>query len=1151
MPRDDLLIIHKQEVTRGIGAEPCLQLNLQRNELRSHAHRPPPGRLHYRFKQKLAQVSCTHQRERGDALEIVIQMNLPPHVSCQSLSTRNWQRQSFVHGIDPGQWLTYCLVVRDLTHQNQWKDMSALLHVPRHTGDLTIIAAPACKPWAWLHKSLSAPVEHISGISSSLAMLHLADGQVHLPYKLMYQLEVCISHGYLREYNLNHAFATRLQSLDNDTGTPGMAQYLLEHIAGLKQHFVDPTDIFKYQYEVKAFRPAPPSYCIALQSATITPTTMYFHTPTVEMSNRILRKYSQLDRHFLRVKFRDEQHFGRVRAADDGSDDAIFKRFNQVLKQGITVGGRTFHFLAYGNSQLRENGAYFFASTHELSAEDLRKQMGTFSQIKVVAKYASRLGQAFSTTRAAWNQVEVVDIDDINRNGFCFSDGVGKMSLFVARMIAEHLKLPSSPEHCPSALQFRLGGYKGIIVVDKHLTGQVIQLRPSQNKFPASHRGLEICRSAQYSATFLNQQIILLLSCLGVPDEAIVERQREMIRDLHTAMSDEQMAVRLLLKSVDQNRTTEALASMIQDGFMRVQEPFFMSCLRLWLSWSVKWLKEKARILIPDGAFLLGCVDETGILQGHVEEANPEKKQSLLPKIFVQTSTTDPSNPSKATTQVIIGLCMIARNPSLHPGDIRIVEAIDVPELHHLKNVVVFPRTGDRDIPGMCSGGDLDGDDYLVIWDPEMIPTEWNHEPMDYTPPKPTTVEDRITVNHITTFFVQHMKYDNLGRIATAHRYWADLLEAGPKHPKCLELAALHSRAVDYAKTGVPAKMGMHLKVNRWPRWAGNVKVPKHLIYDSDKILHQLFRNVDFVDFIPAHECRFDKRILDAYKLDIDLLNSARALKRQYDEALRRLMSQHEIESEYEVWTGFVLSHNDEIREWTLAEALGNALAAIQHQFRLMVFQAAGTKEQEQDKAKLGPYIAAMYTVTAQDAEAGEDTDTTFVSFPWIFRRELGHIANGRFGAADTGKVKPRGHEVGTVKSPAMLRGVEQSRPSSELLELLDAPRAEQSASTPRLPCDSTFEMLAPAMVNAKSHTSEPVNQIGKSYAVDLSILTELKAPALATVDAPTDHQAQLDSTICCTSKTCAKDTLFDDDTDEDDMQPPTKNIFDRIADIL
>jgi RNA-dependent RNA polymerase len=91
-----------------------------------------------------------------------------------------------------------------------------------------------------------------------------------------------------------------------------------------------------------------------------------------------------------------------------------------------------------------------------------------------------------------------------------------------------------------------------------------------------------------------------------------------------------------------------------------------------------------------------------------------------LAQIFLQVP--DPNQPH--AYKAITGLCLVGRNPSLHSGDLRVVEGVDVPALHHLRSVVVFPQHGDRDIPSMCSGGDLDGDDFFVIWDQRVsVPT--------------------------------------------------------------------------------------------------------------------------------------------------------------------------------------------------------------------------------------------------------------------------------------------------------------------------------------------------------------------------------------------------------------------------------------------
>lgn len=73
----------------------------------------------------------------------------------------------------------------------------------------------------------------------------------------------------------------------------------------------------------------------------------------------------------------------------------VFTRIMTALAHGITIGGEHFEFLAFGNSQIREHGAYFFASDEHVSVKDIRKWMGEFKSIRIVAKHAARLGQCF------------------------------------------------------------------------------------------------------------------------------------------------------------------------------------------------------------------------------------------------------------------------------------------------------------------------------------------------------------------------------------------------------------------------------------------------------------------------------------------------------------------------------------------------------------------------------------------------------------------------------------------------------------------------------------------------------------------------------------------------------------------------------------
>lgn len=456
----------------------------------------------------------------------------------------------------------------------------------------------------------------------------------------------------------------------------------------------------------------------------------------------------------------------------------------RTLYNGIRIGDRHYEFLAFGNSQFRENGAYFFCPTDYLSCDDIRNWMGNFNHIKVVAKYAARLGQCFSTTRAinGLSKPDIIRIPDIETDKFCFTDGVGKISPFLAQMIAAELGLRANT--APSAFQFRLGGCKGILVVWPDAKDKEVHIRKSQQKFTATYNGLEIIRCSRFSCATLNRQTIAILSSLGVEDEVFLKMMAEQLANYQNAMSDDDLAVSLLLRYIDDTQMTINIATMIRNGFMSERDLFVLSLLHLWRAWSIKLLKEKAKIIVEKGAFVFGCVDETGTLRGYSEPTisyGEDVPVDELPEIFLQVP--DKNDPTRHN--VIDGICLVGRNPSLHPGDLRVVRAVNVPALHHLRDVIVFPSTGDRDIPSMCSGGDLDGDDYFVIWDEQLIPAEWNCKPMDYGGPKPRDLSRPVEVTDLMKFFVRFMKNDALPTIAHAHLAQADSLDLSVKDPKC------------------------------------------------------------------------------------------------------------------------------------------------------------------------------------------------------------------------------------------------------------------------------------------------------------------------------------------------------------------------------
>ena len=107
-------------------------------------------------------------------------------------------------------------------------------------------------------------------------------------------------------------------------------------------------------------------------------------------------------------------------------------------------------------------------------------------------------------------------------------DGCGKISRALCQQIAEVIDLKS----IPSAVQFRLGGYKGVLCMSPRVREKQIQVRPSQRKFDSSHTELEVIRASTFLPAYLNRQAITLLSTLKVPDEAFIDMKNTQVEDL-------------------------------------------------------------------------------------------------------------------------------------------------------------------------------------------------------------------------------------------------------------------------------------------------------------------------------------------------------------------------------------------------------------------------------------------------------------------------------------------------------------------------------------------------------------------------------------------------------------------------------------------
>ncbi|KAJ9118330.1 hypothetical protein QFC22_004243 [Naganishia vaughanmartiniae] len=282
--------------------------------------------------------------------------------------------------------------------------------------------------------------------------------------------------------------------------------------------------------------------------------------------------------------------------------------------------------------------------------------------------------------------------------------------------------------------------------------------------------------------------------------------------------------------------------------------------------------------------------------------------------------------------QVVQGPVVVCRAPAMHMGDIRRVIAVDHPRLRHLVNVIVFNVKGSRDLPNMLGGGDLDGDDYTLIWDKRFLIKE-NSPPMDYTPPEPVRVR-QVTTVHIRENFVNYLKNDMLGQIANAHLAWTDIED--PSAYECTELARLHSVAVDFAKTGVPADMPDDLRPKRWPDFMD--KAPKYT-YRSEKILGQLFRIVDPEPTFKETRQEDITKSLDRTLCDVsvpsELLELVAQTKVAYDVEIWCLLLRYRL-AEAEAFCGIVLRNDKrhKPKDHDLKEPVTQAFSLIEEEAR-------------------------------------------------------------------------------------------------------------------------------------------------------------------------------------------------------------------------
>lgn len=197
----------------------------------------------------------------------------------------------------------------------------------------------------------------------------------------------------------------------------------------------------------------------------------------------------------------------------------------------------------------------------------------------------------------------------------------------------------------------------------------------------------------------MNRQIIVLISHRNIDDRRFLVLQNNQQKFLAETLVYPERAYELLNEKL--NRNLFKLRELIHDAQINlIQEPFFCQLLITLGKFEINQMRERTRLKLPRNSArnMLGVVDEYGILE--------------YGQVFIQYTelVNDYSKPAESDNTFILEQdVVVTRNPCHHPGDIRVFKAVDVPQLRHLKDVIVFPQRGQRPHPNEISGSDLDG----------------------------------------------------------------------------------------------------------------------------------------------------------------------------------------------------------------------------------------------------------------------------------------------------------------------------------------------------------------------------------------------------------------------------------------------------------
>ena len=693
----------------------------------------------------------------------------------------------------------------------------------------------------------------------------------------------------------------------------------------------------------------------------VTPTREISLPKVLVPSSRFLLEMEKQIKDVIIVLFRDDD-ITKIQ------DNSFFDRYRDILLNFLEIENKKYRYFLSTKSQMRDHKAYFVQSETWEEVLELRKRFVPYPEnFPSVAKYICRLGMYGTTTTFIFNlSIDSIIYSNDSRaeNGDLLTDGAGLISLSKAKEIAEKLEL----DETPSAFQIRYSGFKGVISCthdnDLQLEGKNFLMRKSMRKFQNEDKKFCITSYSKYHKAYLNKEIINLLSSFeeySIKDILIRYMDKE-LEELVNMFESEETALQNLQRFLPLNN----LSFILDSEFSFTKNAHWFEVLKGIYRLRSMELKNKMNITIEEGAFLVGIPDPYGVLKDN--------------EVFVQVHKNNSTG-----RKIIQKRAFIYRNPCLHPGDYRIVECVDKEKLHHLYNVLVLPaRNCKSSLAAECSGGDLDGDHFSVIWDENLVPPN-NFSSCQYSKlsKEDNQRENVINVSLIANWFTDFMANNILGRIAHRHLALCDIQDKGAHDNLAIELAKCHAQAINYPETRIKPRIP-----NEAVEIVSTKGFPDFMVkkfeesYQSKKILGELYR------FCKERAFEYESNINYQLNLREDIMEidgfqkyvqDAQSVFGFYIYNVRMIMVKYRLRSEVDViLASATYGWEDEIEEnkSKISQIIKDWYESITKTCRKLFFSNIKDEKEKERKAYAWYYIA-----NCEKSRQGKDS---FLGFPWV-----------------------------------------------------------------------------------------------------------------------------------------------------------------------